>query len=1422
MKTIKTIKTRMKQVLCLVVSVCIFLTALPIMFGVLADTTEPQLSSKCETVIDILGIDGNFGDDTTDLRTSTSIKFSASKDLSSADVFELDVYIEDIEALNKAVSNSQYVQFGFSSSSRRATSNHADINISSQLTASGWNHIEILRSDFDEVNINWSKIYFVYMKFADESGILPSVLSNMSVKMRNICESVIIPEMSGDNQIVFDSAVIGNLAENADSSLSDIGDKFKATFESSDLSKFDFIELDMYISDMDYFSSFISDKKLAFVLSSEKGDASYEFKGAFLSNTIKGWHTIKLPLFGFIAESKFDITDVNTFKVDISGNTNKIGDIYSLGFGIANIRVLQLTELDKSPVYGSVKETYADSKIITVFGETYSDFNCNYKSSFSALSDSENIEFDLYIVDYNKFKNSFLFDKDNNPIAASLDFSIAKGENTYVWSNIQNKVISSGWNHIVLPIENGVNNGFDKNAKFETLSFNISGVDAAVKNSNFGDFLVADNIASTIGEANSGEIKFEENLVLSEGKTDLIKESFDSSKIFENDITPSMDFTNTQYIEFDIYIQNFNSFKNIMNENGVGDICLRLSSAIGDSLSTGITYQIKNEGWNHVIIPFSRFINGTVSGNFDITKVSAWELFFNGSSSTEILKNQIVSIKNITSCFVIDPQPSEDAVVVLSENGVSGKYGEEYSSIVDSSMISLDEPMDLSKIGQIEFDFFVDDLEMVKKMFNECSEPFSFAIGTDTDKSEKIGLYSIEEQIISDGWNHIVLDTLNYIQADKDSKVELNKIYHIFLTFGEEISVNNFGDEPFKIKNIVATYAEYNKIPQLPAEYDTTMLNEGFSALYGENISLQFSMVSSLNKAVVHKVEPLDMTKADYFEFDIYVSDVEKLKAYDKYSLYVSLYTAADGAPGKRADYAFIDQVTHEGWNHIVVKKTSAKSRGAADSYPYVLDWKNVCAVSLMTYSSGIPQTDGTGFAVIANVCGVIGEESIIPEKPDNILEEIDEISYDTLGEYFGYIVDRIYAQGIGPYDFSKGHTIEFDLFVSDFDALKKAFETERGRQFALVFSSVPLKLFDQYNKPRQYYSVHCDLTDKITKSGWNHIKIGKTEFTQLAGNMDWSNITSYMLRFGKSKFNKSDPEEVNPSPDVYIKIANVCNTGIISDVPYDEKQPAKPDKEAVYINDAENLVDDNGSWNPSEVYSDENYKTENGHSVLRKVSYETAPEFSRMFYLFDYSADLSDIKMLNLDLFVDLPQFIQKSGNKLEIGLSSKRSLEGNYTWNIDTSTLKEGWNTVSFDISKAKKSGNVSLNEIRTIFLRFTELNLSSEEFEVIVIGVDNLRYISNNGNTTLKINNPDEDFDYIDDEDFDIDISDDTYEEILEVDKEIITSEPKTFLQNETVHKTATNYILATIILCAEFAVLTAASIITFVILKKKKKI
>ena len=64
-------KTLFKRLICLVVVVAVCLSSMHLMYSF---ATEPQLSSKCETVIELNGKETTFGEKASDLRTNSKIK----------------------------------------------------------------------------------------------------------------------------------------------------------------------------------------------------------------------------------------------------------------------------------------------------------------------------------------------------------------------------------------------------------------------------------------------------------------------------------------------------------------------------------------------------------------------------------------------------------------------------------------------------------------------------------------------------------------------------------------------------------------------------------------------------------------------------------------------------------------------------------------------------------------------------------------------------------------------------------------------------------------------------------------------------------------------------------------------------------------------------------------------------------------------------------------------------------------------------------------------------------------------------------------------------------------------------------------------------------------------------------------------------
>ena len=391
---------------------------------------------------------------------------------------------------------------------------------------------------------------------------------------------------------------------------------------------------------------------------------------------------------------------------------------------------------------------------------------------------------------------------------------------------------------------------------------------------------------------------------------------------------------------------------------------------------------------------------------------------------------------------------------------------------------------------------------------------------------------------------------------------------------------------------------------------------------------------------------------------------------------------------------------------------------------------------------SGIP---GSLFAV-ANEAEDSREE--IPTLPDNVVAQLGDPANgtdnrgNTVGAYYHYTGDRIYCSEIAPVDFSRAPAVGFDIYVSDYDKFLAADNDPtdgKDSKLNFVVSSTAPGLWGQYQKPYMYYSAGIDLQPYITHSGWNHVVVYKRDFKTLNQGVDWSGLTAYMVYYRNSS---SIHPYKNANSDLYVKVANIVNIGFIADIPADGDKPKTPDTEAITISTADGIADEFGTWNTPNGTINTTYKAEGFSSFTITFDSQSDPSEIRFQYLFDDTADLSDIGFLKFDFFVDLPQLLKSEGNNAEILIANTRKARSDYyKWEMDFSGLQQGWNTLAFDINDAKAVGKPDLNLAKSIIFRFCDLNIDATYLPKIMIGMDYLRYISNSGKTRLTVNSESE---------------------------------------------------------------------------------
>lgn len=890
-------------------------------------------------------------------------------------------------------------------------------------------------------------------------------------------------------------------------------------------------------------------------------------------------------------------------------------------------------------IYGSKATEIFGGEISIIAPKSYGDFLLGEVKSTAAVGEAAYIEFDLFVEDSELFGKSFLKDRSGGEISVSLDLTLHNSDKskTLAFSNIQNKVVISGWNHIILPVSTAANNGFDLSEAVSEWEFKISGADG--KESGFGGrFVTVGGIFASLSQTPGFPGNYDTVSALSDGQKRFdLKESFSLSGTGEIKPAEPVDLSRAMFVEFDLYIQNYEAWQKAMSDGGYREIQMRISSNASnptrDCKTADFASLVTKSGWNHLCIPFGNFVKGNTSGTLDTGAIAAYNFYYGGKDSTKsgetgAAKGMYISVANIRGTAIITPSDYAGINTVMSDFGMtpmSGNYGDKYSLSLSGAAQSA---LDLTKAAFIEFDIYIKDLESFKQSFvtdvdgKPVGVALNLGIGRGTAYNESNGYYqwsSIEQFVKTDGWNHISLAIGGQSRSKGKVTVEGNEI----------------------------------------------------------------------------------MT----------LSEIQCVKI----------------------------------WYGGDAYKTG--------------DYKNII---------------GGELALFANFSATVIENPPLPEnvlavvgKPDESGKIVPSGISGALGEKFHYPTGRFYENKLSNIDF-KGTIIEFDVYVDDLEALRQteAISTVRKSFLCLMLSSTPAYLWGQYDRPDEKFSAYVGITDKLTKNGWNHIRVGKADFTDYAQNLDWSDITGWQMRFYNST--NVHPED-NPNPNVFVKICNIVNTGVVSSVPKDGEKPSTPDTAAAYISTADELGNDFGTWNPTtHIYNSSDYKNEGKSSVFIDLNYLSKTEEANMYFLFDDTADLSDMKSLKLDLFIDLPRLLDPKTNKAEIVLSNSRKIDSDFAkWNINISALKSGWNSLELDASNLTVSGGFRLDEVKNISFRFTEINVDPTVFGEIKLGIDNLRYLSTVGRTALKINSDDDfsDFEFglSDDGDYEaVDTPDDASEE------------------------------------------------------------
>lgn len=117
------------------------------------------------------------------------------------------------------------------------------------------------------------------------------------------------------------------------------------------------------------------------------------------------------------------------------------------------------------------------------------------------------------------------------------------------------------------------------------------------------------------------------------------------------------------------------------------------------------------------------------------------------------------------------------------------------------------------------------------------------------------------------------------------------------------------------------TLITVHSLPAYPEYASVEIYKDGWKNSWGTN----YDWAGSRFKCAL--ASPVDLSGVSQFEFDIYIEDNEAFQTAAEAGGLVFVVGSGDNEYKQRSGYSFAEQVTQNGWNHIVIDKNSAVNR---------------------------------------------------------------------------------------------------------------------------------------------------------------------------------------------------------------------------------------------------------------------------------------------------------------------------------------------------------------------------------------------------------------------------------------------------------------------------------------------------------------
>lgn len=1346
-----------------------------------------------------------------------------SVDFTSAENVEFDISFSNYTALNSFMdSNGVHIEFSLTSAGKSSgdiwvdRSTCGDIRHYLTYVSENQYHAVIPKSSFETRyagGVDWSKVD-TWLLIGEGNSATIGALYTDTIKISNICATRTpdgAPDMPSDAIVVLDKSGMENTIGDYWNYMWDRMHKPSPT--AADFSTSDFIEFDVYYSDFPALSNALIQKSISFIfnLSSSKSQwIDRSFTGdifAYETKIINEWHHYKIPKSAFAGSA--DWTKINYWMFGFEGSSDSTGSLKDLTVKVRNI----CGTMNKPMLPGNVIAVIDGNGIQNTIGDQYA-YLCDRlwnKVDSVDISKANYIEFDVQYDDFIGLSRAT--DVLGIDLIFNLSSSGSQWSNRYRCTNINRYATAgnNGWYHYKMPIANfeSTNTGDIDWTKIDVWMLAFDGANIRTDAGAYkGENINVKNVCATYSEENElirPALNSEALYVLDQlgvlgklGNTSDTKYS-DISKTFVTENIINGNITASKKLSMQIYIDDIGALpKNLSISFGVkSDGKYRYLNEIE------ISNQITTNGWNEVVIPVSAVKTDNLN---DLKNIASWKLSSNDNTAVGDKKDCRLFVCNIIG--VLDATAAdmpENAVVVMDEAGKESIIGSQYAELYDR-LYKNTHAVDFSNAHYVEFDLHFEDYIALARELDKNGLRFTFSLTSSGKQwTNRVCADYIERYCVKgeNGWYHFKIPKSVFVTTN-NGDIDWKNINLWMLGFegdGLRADCGAFSKTVIRIMNVCGTPKSGNELFRPNLSFDRISLIDQLGVIdtMGENAESGYDKIS--DKFVSESIVNGNLSGSKYISMQVFVDNIAALPK----NLTFSFGVNEEGAYKYLNEIEILTQIVSSGWNEIIFPISSVSEN--SDDLKNIVTWR----VS-STDKSVVGKNKDCRFFV-CNIIGIV--DATAPELPSNIVTLFNFRGLsNTPGGGYSWLGDRMYQQDLGPFDISDCDFLEFDFYLEDFDVLNRIL-TEKDSPVDKLLFGISSGDSKKYSQSRYFYRSVYSFFNQVKKSGWNHIKVPISEMYTYGdgGSTDLSSVTSFMLCFDGKNVMQATSEEI---ANLTFKIINVCATSVrpIVKIPYDGAKPVRPDSSAVYINDAENTFDSNGTWNPASVTISTNYKTE-GNSSIQNILFDQPLRANQLRWLFNKTANFSDIGMLKFDFFIKDVDLLRQRTEMSVIISSNSRGTADYYSWKLDLYSLKDGWNSITVNTSKDFKiSGNPDLSKVKSVAVQCDKADFKSDEYkEKVVIGIDNLRYISKTNSTTLRINS-EESFDKTDDM-YESEADDDDGSEFL---GKKPTPQTETHIVKKQINNTVTRFLLMTILLIAEL-VAVSVSVLTIYLIRKK---